>query len=148
MSRVHELNERQQQIHLMMKELWKKQDPIVEKQKKVPYMSEEYIELRRQEDEISKQIYALDDELVKICDEIVELCQEESEKLKETRKQLEKSGFFEKLERYDEILENPDKYTNQEVEEAQEFENGLKHAFVEYAKENPDGLIQIACEDD
>lgn len=34
MSRVDELNKRQQQIYLMMKELWKKQDPIVEKQKK------------------------------------------------------------------------------------------------------------------
>lgn len=69
------------------------------------------------------------------------------DEIKAKQKELEDSGFFEKLNKSNDVLDNPDAYTEEEIKEADKFEKRLNEVFKTYAEENPDGLSQIVYED-
>ena len=140
--------ERLDQISKEMDEILKIQSAIHERQRTLDLKSDKYKELDKQDKDLSQKWEELMDEHSKLMKEEFAEAYTIIEDTEAIHKELEDSGFFEKLNKSSAVLENPDAYTEDEVREAQEFENGLKEAFIKYAEENPDGLIQIAYENE
>lgn len=107
-------------------DLFKQQETLKQKRKTVQFMGEEYINLQNQEQELLIKIETLDKENDKLNEEYFSLRTEEINKeiaeLQNRIKELENSGLLNNvgdLKKACKILETPDKYTKEEIEEAQ-----------------------------
>ncbi|MBE6737530.1 MAG: hypothetical protein E7566_02595 [Ruminococcaceae bacterium] len=143
-----EREKRQELLTKQLMELDKELEEINEKEKAFKFSDKEFGDLQKQWVENYKKQMEILDEMSRLNHEILEESKQIYAQTKEMHKELEEAGFFEKAERYDEILENPEKYTKEEVEEAEKFYNGLNEAFIKYAQENPDGPIKVVFEDE
>ncbi len=107
-------------------DLLKQQEALQQKRKTAKFMSEKYIELQKEEQELLIKIDTLDKEKYKLEEEYFSLRTEENNKeiseLQNRIKELENSGLLNNvgdLKKSCKILETPDKYTKEEIEEAQ-----------------------------
>lgn len=107
-------------------DLLKQQEALQQKRKTAKFMSEKYIELQKEEQELLIKIDTLDKEKYKLEEEYFSLRTEENNKeiseLQNRIKELENSGLLNNvgdLKKACKILETPDKYTKEEIEEAQ-----------------------------
>ncbi len=140
--------ERLDQISKEMDKISDMKSAIYEHQKTLDLKCDEYKELDKQDKDLSRKWENLIDESRRLREEEFAEIHTMIEEIKAKHKKLEDSGFFEKLNKTNDVLQNPDAYTEDEVEEAQEFENGFIHSFVEYAEKNPDSPIRIVYEND
>lgn len=133
-------------------DLLKQQEALQQKRKTAKFMSEKYIELQKEEQELLIKIDTLDKEKDKLEEEYFSLRTEENNKeiseLQNRIKELENSGLLNNvgdLKKACKILETPDKYTKEEIEEAQNtlasFMQILSDAGIAVPIVNKDELI-------
>lgn len=130
-----------------IKELEKQQDDIDKKLENLKPSSQEFWNLQKQWVEISKKQMEFIKEAMDFNSEILSDNLKIEGEIKEMHNELDEAGFFDRVNKSNDVLENPDLYTEEELNEAQEFENKLNEAFKNYTEENSGGQIQLSYEE-
>ncbi len=135
------------QISKEMDKIMEMKSEIIKHQRTLELKCDEYKKLDKQDKDLSQKWENLYEEQERLMKEEVAEAYAIIDEIKAKQKELEDSGFFEKLNKTNDVLDNPDAYTEEEIKEADKFEKRLNEVFKTYAEENPDGLIQIVYED-
>lgn len=130
-----------------IKELEKQQDDIDKKLENLKPSSQEFWNLQKQWVEISKKQMEIIKEAMDFNSDILSDNLKIEGEIKEMHNKLDEAGFFDRVNKTNDVFENPDSYTEEELNEAQEFENKLNEAFKNYTEENTGGHIQLSYEE-
>ncbi len=106
-------------------------DEIDRKLENLKVGDEEFFSLMKEFVAVSKEEQRLISEKLEECRALFKENCEIQQEINQMHSELEEAGFFDKLYRYDEILENPQNFSEEEVAEAEAFAVRLGSMFEE-----------------